>query len=308
MKTVALLYGGTSSEREVSIKSGNNVAAALERAGCTVKKIDTAPIDSQQLLANLQDCDVVFPVLHGAGGEDGEPQAWLEEHGFAYIGSDAASSAVCFDKARYRDTVSQFGIVTAAGELVDKDAFWSSALISKPFVLKPNKGGSSVDTIIVRDLGLIDATAIDALFRKYKHMLLEELVIGTEITVGVLDHTALPVVEIIPPRDGEFDYENKYNGKSQELCPPKNVSTEMQKRAQTLALKIHRQLRLRDMSRTDMIIREKDTALFVLETNTIPGMTEESLLPKAAKEAGIDMEQLVRTLVDNALARPRAQG
>ncbi|HSH18699.1 MAG TPA: D-alanine--D-alanine ligase [Candidatus Saccharimonadales bacterium] len=303
MITVALLSGGSSSEREVSLRSGQAVQTALETAGYTVRAVDPAPLHSEELLAALEGCDVVFPVLHGAGGEDGVPQAWLQEHGFAFIGADEASSAVCFDKARYKQAVEQFGIPLAPGELVNLETFQQAELAGKPYVLKPNDGGSSVDTFIVRDPAGADMDAITQAFKKYGVLLLEELIEGTEITVAVLDDAALPVIEIIPPEDGEFDYENKYNGKSQELCPPEHVDTTLQKQAQTIALKIHRQLRLRDMSRTDMMIRASDNTLFVLETNTIPGMTDQSLLPKAAAEAGIDMPALVSRLVEVALAR-----
>lgn len=305
MTTVAILYGGISSEREISIRSAKAVAGALESAGYTIKQIDTAPLNSQQLLAALEGVDVVFPALHGAGGEDGKPQQWLEERKFAYVGSDAASSAVCFDKTRYKKTVAQFGVMTAAGTLVTAQTFWESPIIQRPFVLKPNSGGSSVDTVIVRDAQAIDEDAVRSILETYDTMLLEELIEGIEITVGIVGDTALPVIEIIPPDNGEFDYENKYNGKSQELCPPEHISADIQKRAQTIALKIHRQLRLRDMSRTDMIVRSGDNALVVLETNTIPGLTNESLLPKAARTAGMDMASLVTSLVEAAHARDR---
>lgn len=306
MTIVALLFGGTSDEREISIRSADNVRSALESAGYKVVKIDTAPLDDEQFLAALQGCDVVFPVLHGVGGEDGEPQQWLDKHGYSYVGSDAASSAVCFDKSRFKQAVSQFGIVVAAGGVVNATEFWDAELITRPFVLKPHKGGSSVDTFIVRDPKKIDADSINAAFTKYEKMLLEELIEGIEITAGIINDMALPVVEIIPPENGEFDYENKYNGKTQELCPPQHVADSLQKQAQTLALKIHRQLRLRDMSRTDMIIRSDDNALYVLETNTIPGMSQQSLLPKAAAESGLDMPELMKLLVEAALTRRSA--
>lgn len=307
MITVALLFGGSSSEREISIKSAQSVGTALENAGYSVHKIDTAPLKSDQLLQELKNCDVVFPILHGAGGEDGKPQAWLESHGFAYIGSDSSSSEICFNKARYKNAVSRFGIVTPQGGLVNRESFITSDLITRPFVLKPNDGGSSVDTFIAREPGNFDSNAINKALDHYGEMLLEELIIGTELTVGILNESTLPVIEIIPPSDEEFDYENKYNGKTQELCPPEDIAEDIQKTAQTIALKIHRQLRLRDMSRTDMMLRSSDNALIILETNTIPGMTDQSLLPKAAAASGVDMVQLVRALVDSAIARTSSQ-
>jgi D-alanine-D-alanine ligase len=136
-------------------------------------------------------------------------------------------------------------------------------------------------------------------------MLLEQLVEGVEIAVPVLDNHALPVIEIIPPSGGEFDYENKYNGASQELCPPQHVTQSVQHRAQQLAEKIHSLCGCRDYSRTDMIVRP-DGSLTVLETNTIPGMTEQSLFPKAAAVAGLSMAELCTQLVELALSRRTA--
>lgn len=312
-ETIAVLYGGVSSEREVSLRSGKCIGAALEQAGYTVRMLDTGPMPEAELLEKLRDCAVVFPVLHGADGEDGSVQSWLEGHGFKYIGADAATSALCLDKIRYKEAVLQYGIRLPEGKLVDFETFKQSPLINRPYVLKPFDGGSSVDTFIARDPQTVDTQAVRAAFEKYHQMLVEELIEGVEITVGVLDDkllhdgkidsTALPVIEIIPPADGEFDYENKYNGKSQELCPPQHVEAEVQKQAQETARHIHRALKVRDISRTDMIVHTGDNTLYVLETNTMPGMTDQSLYPKAAAVAGYSMAQLVDKLVQNALRR-----
>jgi D-alanine-D-alanine ligase len=300
---IAVLYGGTSSEREVALRSGEAVATALENSGYQVRLIDTGPISEEDLLDSLKGCSVVFPVLHGAGGEDGSVQHWLDNHGYKYVGTKAVVSELCFDKAGFKQAIEKLGIRTPRGGLVDLEAFKQSPLISQPYVLKPFDGGSSVDTFIVRSPESVDTHSIQAAFEKYHEMLLEELIEGVELTVGVLGDQALPVIEIIPPSDGEFDYENKYNGKSQELCPPQHVDQNIQKQAQEIAVHIHRSLGLRDMSRTDIIIRRSDNVLFTLETNTIPGMTDQSLLPKAAAVAGYSMPELCDTLVRRALQR-----
>ncbi len=133
-------------------------------------------------------------------------------------------------------------------------------------------------------------------------MLIETLIAGQEITVGVLIEQALPVIEIVPPANGEFDYTNKYNGATQELCPPRSIDRDIQQRAQHLALQIHKLTGGRDMSRTDMMVAS-DGSLHVLETNTVPGLTDQSLFPKAADIAGYDMPHLVRLLVETALKR-----
>jgi D-alanine-D-alanine ligase len=179
------------------------------------------------------------------------------------------------------------------------DIVWNSEITKQPFVLKPIDGGSSIDTFIIRDVTTMNRQQLSEAFERNKTMLLEQLMPGVEITVGVLQNRVLPVVEIIPPHNGEFDYTNKYNGKSQELCPPRNVRLLQQRQAQQLALRIHELSNCRDFSRTDMIVSE--SSITVLETNTLPGMTAESLYPLAVRQAGLDMRALVRTLIDSAL-------
>lgn len=299
MKHVIVLAGGTSSEREVSLRSGAAVAAALQTAGYNVTQLDPAEglADKVDILAAA---DMVFPVLHGTGGEDGTIQQFLEEHGIRFVGSDSRASALCFDKWRYTQLLQDKDIMMPATELVDATAFLASPLTAQPFVLKPNDGGSSIDTFIIRDAHNYNQAMLSDALTRHNTMLLQELITGTEITIGVLGDTPLPVVEIIPPQNGEFDYENKYNGATQELCPPLHVSNDLQAKAQALALRIHTLTGCKSMSRTDMIIA-KDQTLYVLETNTIPGMTDQSLYPKAARTAGIPMSELVDRLVRSAL-------
>lgn len=188
------------------------------------------------------------------------------------------------------------GLSVAASAEVSFEDFKSSPLKDKPFVLKPIDGGSSLDIVIVRDITTLPEAQIETVFTKYNTLLLERLIEGAEITVGVLGAEALPVVEIIPPADGEFDYENKYNGATQELCPPQHVSASAQAAAKKLAVEIHNLTGCRHYSRTDMIV-QKDDRLIVLETNTLPGMTDQSLFPRAAAAAGYTMSELTDKLV-----------
>jgi D-alanine-D-alanine ligase len=298
---VIVLCGGDSPEREVSLRSGAEVARALAENGYQVAVFDPAA-QGGDYEWHLKHADVVFPVLHGVGGEDGSIQQWLEDRNIRYIGSDAASSRVCFDKWSAKQLYQANGIPTPGGEVVNSDTFWNSPHTQSPFVLKPLDGGSSIDTFIIRDISTFEHKPIDEAFSRHPNMLLEELIDGEEITCGILLNEALPVIEIIPPSDGEFDYDNKYNGKTLELCPPQSISREVQKQAQDLAIRVHQVLKVRDISRTDMIVAE-DNSLWVLETNTIPGLTAQSLIPKAAAAAGYGMNDLVRVLVEEALKR-----
>lgn len=297
MTRVLVLSGGDSDEREVSLRSGNAVAAALQTAGYDVLSAEARDVES-----SLTGVDVVFPALHGKGGEDGQIQRLLEDRNVVYVGSDSAVSELCFDKWRWRSLVGQHSVPLASGALVTIDDIHDQPLIKQPFVLKPFDGGSSIDTFIVRDPPDADWQQIELSFTRHPKMLIEALAPGIEITIGVLGETVLPVIEIVPPESGEFDYENKYNGATRELCPPENIDYHVQQAAQELAVKIHKLCGCRDMSRTDMIVAD-DNSLTVLETNTIPGLTEQSLLPKAAAAAGLSMSELCDQLVKLALKR-----
>jgi D-alanine-D-alanine ligase len=297
MTNVLVLSGGISSEREVSFRSGAAVAKALQSKGYQVTMYD--PQDGTD---HLPAADVAFPALHGLGGEDGTIQISLEAAGIPYVGSNPASSALCFDKWAYKQKLREAGLPTAEATLVTKGSIWKSHLTSKPFVLKPVTGGSSIDTFIVRDVASADKTAIEDSLERHNEMLLEELIEGIEITVGVLGDQAQPAVEIIPPESGEFDYENKYNGKTQEICPPTHISPSAHKQAQQFAEQAHQLMHCQDLSRTDMIVGPNDH-IIILETNTLPGMTDQSLFPKAAAAGGTPMAELVDKLVQAALAR-----
>jgi len=297
---VLLLAGGDSNEREVSIRSGNAVEAALKRAGYGVMRADPAE-PGFSLEDAVNDIDVVFFVLHGAGGEDGRLQAKLEQMSVPFVACSSQSSELCWNKWRYKQFLLKHNLPASRGVLVSKDDL-THDLFKQPFVLKPIKGGSSIDVVIARTVSPELMDECTSLLQKYNQMLLEELIEGVEITVGVVCEKPLCVVEIIPPANQEFNYENKYNGASQELTPAPDVEAAKQEEAQDLALNIHNLTGCRGMSRTDMMI-DKSGKIYVLETNTIPGLTDQSLLPKAAKATGISMESLVDQLIKNAKSR-----
>lgn len=298
---VLVLAGGNSPEHTVSERSGASVAVALKRAGYEVSIEDPAG-GLHKLLPALKSVDIVFPALHGAGGEDGKLQRFLEQLEIKFVGSGSEASELCFDKAVYDQLLIKKGILTPRTELVTFEEYGSTTLAREPFVLKPNDGGSSIDTIIVRDVRQQDKAAIEQAFGLHHRLLLQELISGIEITVAVLGTKSLPVIEIVPPDDQDFDYENKYNGATREICPPEHVSELQQVDAQKLAERIHELCGCLDMSRTDIIIG-KGNKLYTLETNTIPGLTDQSLLPKAAAADEIDMQELCDRLVKTALAR-----
>jgi len=296
-KRALVLGGGSSSERAVSLRSAAHVTAALKKAGYIVTTADPAEAGFD-LRDAAHKVDVVIPMIHGKGGEDGVCQQSLEAMGKPFLGSGSAACALTFNKACYRNFMTAHRVQVAAGEIVSRQSFNKSKLRQASYVLKPIDGGSSVDTVIVRDLNREPSDKyFSELFARHEQMLLEQLVIGQEITVGVLGDKALPVILIIPPETGEFDYENKYNGATQEVVNPPQISLQTQQQAQELALKIYQLTGCRHLSRTDMIVTPKGE-LYVLETNTLPGMTAESLFPKAAAAAGYTMPKLVQCFMD----------
>jgi len=291
-----ILGGGISPEKDVSNRSSTAVLQALEQLGHSTTLLDPATVSIQEIIDAGRAADGVFPILHGVGGEDGSIQAHLEQAGIPYFGPSAESCRTTFDKADFKRILEQHSIPTPRWNVVSAEQFATEPLAQQPFVLKPITGGSSIDTFIIRALPYDQTYLLEALNR-YGSMLIEEFIEGTEITVGILESTALPVVEIIPPVDQEFDYENKYNGATRELCPPENVSQELQEKAKALALATHEVTHCRHLSRTDMLING-DGELFVIDTNTIPGLTDQSLYPKAGAAAGYDWLALVQKFAD----------
>jgi len=297
---ILVLGGGRSYEREVSLRSAANVTEALRAGGYEVMDADPGAVDFD-MAALAADCDAIFPILHGAGGEDGTLQLQLESLNKPFLGSGAKACALTFDKERYRTFMAEHDVRVPRGEVVDVRGFRTSELRRNPYVLKPVDGGSSVDTLILHDLAREpDDTYFDRLFSRHPQMLLEQLIVGQELTVGVLGDEALPIILIVPPTGEEFDYENKYNGRTQEIVDPEQVPEAVKKRAQELALQLHRLTGCRHLSRSDFIVTPEGE-LYVLETNTIPGMTAQSLFPKMAAKAGVDMVALAKRFVTMAL-------
>ncbi len=292
---VLILGGGDSPEREVSLRSAGSVAAAAKTDGLEVLEID--PLYDLEKLDQVTKDTLVFPILHGKNGEDGVIQKILEDKGFAYLGSQSQVSTECIDKWTTRQKLSAANIPIPAGVLVTKDNYRQQELSKHPHVLKVVNGGSSIGTLIIHDPAKITDQQLDEIFNMDARVVLEQLIEGTEVTVPILDQSALPVIEIVPPADEEFDYENKYNGRTQELCPPKNVSDKLQTTIQSLAEKVHKTMNARHLSRVDIMI-DRTGNLYVLEINTIPGLTDQSLYPKSADAAGISMPQLIKEFVN----------
>ena len=295
--TIAVLLGGPSAEREVSLRSGAAMAKVLRSLGHVVHEVDPPP-GALELPGGT---DVAVLALHGTYGEDGTVQAELEQLGVPYTGCGVAASLFAFDKVVTKRRCIAAGVPTADFVVFNSVTEWPEGWLP-PVVLKPTRQGSSVG------LQFVDATAdfpraLAESLRFGGEVVMEKRIIGRETTVGILDGQALPVVEV-RPKQGAYDYANKYTaGRTEYLCPaPFDAATTA--RIQEAALGAFRSIGGRDYGRVDVMVRD-DGSPVVLEVNTLPGMTETSLLPKAAAAAGIGFAQLCQRMVDLALRTGR---
>jgi D-alanine-D-alanine ligase len=302
---IGVLMGGTSSEREVSLRSGAAVSAALRSLGHAVVDIDLRTETGAELDAHK--IDVAFIAMHGRFGEDGTLQRLLQERAIPFTGSGPAASRAAMDKVEAKRLFKQHGVDTPPHRVLARGD--SVALLEQcaralgyPVVMKPRAEGSSVGVTVHRDrTTLLDGAA--EVFRHDAIALMEKFIGGRELTVGILDGEALPIVEM-RPKDGFFSYDAKYKrGDTQYLVDPP-MSDLDKRRVQRAALEAHKSLGCEGVSRVDVILTPL-CSVHVLEVNTIPGMTERSLLPKAAAAAGLPFPNLCYRLVELALRRRR---
>lgn len=305
---VALLAGGKSGERAVSLSSGKSVEQALKTAGFQVVALDPADKDDLKTLVT-ESFDVAFLALHGKGGEDGTIQGFLETVGIPYTGSGVWSSATAVNKITSKFFYREAHIPTPQSMRIFSPHTSSEDIISQvglPCVVKAATEGSALGVYICNSEQDV-TNAVEKVFTVDSSAFVETFIKGSEFTVGVLgtdNPEALPVIKIIPVHEF-YDYESKYaEGGSQHICPAP-LSDEETKQAQDLALKAHRVLECQGVSRTDLI-QDENGKFWVLETNTLPGMTATSLLPDAAKVKGISFEQLCSTMIFEALDKNQA--
>ncbi|MCW5223170.1 D-alanine--D-alanine ligase [Verminephrobacter aporrectodeae subsp. tuberculatae] len=329
---VAVLFGGSSGERDVSIASGAQVVQALRARGHEVLAVDTCfgllpaneeqrylsakvgevPPTSDSLVAlrsgqdnvlgktELRGVDVVFLALHGGTGEDGTVQAALELAGMAYTGSGVLGSSVAMDKDMSKQLFVAAGIRTPAWLMAPVTADEAGQHLGFPVIVKPNRQGSTIGLSLVRDAQELDR-AIPLAREHDREVMLEQFIAGREITVGVLGSQALSVGEIVLEPGAVFHYEDKYQGSTREVFPA-NLPDSTQEMAQAVALRAHRLLKLDGYSRTDFRL-DAQGQLWCLEVNSLPGMTATSLLPQSAAASGIDVPELCERICALALQR-----
>lgn len=291
--------GGPGSEREVSIASGNAVLKALQSLG-----LDAVPVDVTSTEINLPEgTGLCFNVIHGTFGEDGQLQKILDEKRVPYTGARAESSRIAFDKNLAKQAFLKAGVPTPKSEIIDCTNGLVLPSFPAPFVVKPPCEGSSVGIEIVKTQEQAEA-AIAKASTHSKDLLIEEYISGVELTVPVIDGVAYPIVHIIPP-EGVYDMATKYpwlSGKttgSEYICPA-DLDLETTMAIQAAAVAAHKSLNLEVYSRVDIML-DSENRPYVLEANTIPGMTETSLLPKSATAGGLPFPELCRKIAELSL-------
>jgi D-alanine-D-alanine ligase len=294
---IGVLLGGCSSEREVSIKSGNAVYEALASLGLDVVKVDV--LDSHSLISGLRsfEIDIAFITLHGKFGEDGVVQSLLCENGIPYTGSGPESSRLALDKAAAKKIFKQHNIPTP-DYIVIENKITEDILnkIKLPAVVKPCNEGSSIGMSIADAYSDI-MPAMEKAFAYDDKVIVEDYIQGEEIAVGILKEAPLPVIQI-KPKERFYDYNSKYTEGGSSYIVPAALPEDIVSSAQSLGVSAHRALGCSTFSRVDMIVSKKDNSIAVLEVNTIPGFTKTSLLPKAAKAAGIDFPEMCLAMLE----------
>jgi len=296
---IVVLMGGPGSERDVSLATARGVSKTLRTLGAEVVEMDVR--DEKFTLP--ADVDLAFLTIHGTFGEDGQLQRILEQRGVAYTGDGAKESEIAFDKIRSKEKFREHGVTPPPWQVV---TLGQRPTIPIPLVIKPSRQGSTVGVYIVKNAREIDTAMAEA--AKYdEKLLVEKFISGRELTIGILGDQVLPILEIIP-KGGFYDFTNKYpflnpqaGGAAEHVCPAK-IDPEKTRQIQELALRAYRALGLQVYSRVDVLLPD-DGAATVLEVNTIPGMTEASLLPETAAAAGIDYAGLCLRIIQLSRAR-----
>ena len=295
---IAILMGGTSTERDVSISTGKAVSKACKQLGYTVEEV-VLDDSIETLQSRFETIDVVFNAMHGGEGENGEIQRWFDEENILYTGTGAEASSLCMDKHLSKKIVNKNGWDTPSWHLIHPGQEIPNEIIF-PLVVKPNDQGSTVGLSIVHKKDEIKS-AIDHACVFSHNILLETFIPGREITVAVVGENVYPIVEIIPSHD-LYDYECKYtSGMSRYECPAK-LPKELTKQIQQEAMDIYKTLGCTDYGRVDFRL-DPDNRYWFLELNTLPGMTDTSLVPKAFNAVGGTFPELIKIIIQEALNR-----
>lgn len=293
---VLIITGGTSSERKISLISAESVKRGLEAKNHTAELFDLKK-GKKQLKNLVRNFDVIFPVIHGEEGEGGQLQKFLSTLGKPFVGGNPKGFREGWFKIPFKEFCDKNNIPTSPWKKIQNQN--DIIKFGFPCVLKSSNGGSSREVVILKTAKDLKNPLCKKLLNSEFSLFVEQFLPGVEITVGILNNQPLPVIEIVPPEGKWFDYKNKYSGETREIPHAPSLDEETKKLAQKIALEIHQTLHLGQYSRIDFIVMDKKPS--VLEVNTIPGLTSQSLFPKAAQAIGMSFPKLMDQLIQMAL-------
>ena len=304
-QNIAVLFGGVSSEREVSIKSAMEVVPVISDE-YEVDLVELNHLNFSSFISEIKENALVFNALHGGEGENGQIQSFLSQYGFRYTGSESMASMVAMNKHFTKIIATENSIrtpnwlsVNLSNSEESKILSYKSKKFTYPVVVKPNFQGSTLGLSIIRDKsGMNEAIKLASTYSN--NIIIEEFIDGRELTVGILGGEALEVVEIIP-KSGFYDYQSKYTkGATEYICPAK-IDSALSNSIKRNALKIYKAIGCRHYARVDFLLKNEDSTPYMLEINTLPGLSETSLLPISASSRGIGFRELVNAIIDFAL-------
>jgi D-alanine-D-alanine ligase len=299
-KKVGVLLGGMSSEREISLRSGKAIAEGLRKKGYEVAEIDVDSNLPEKL--KKEKIEVAFIALHGKYGEDGAVQGLLEIMKIPYTGSGILASSIAMDKILTKRILQERGFLSPLFAFFDAEKeklenFVTSLALNYPVIVKPSREVSTIGIIRVQEVGQLEAALKEA-SRYDSRVLVEEFISGIEVTAGVVNGEALPLIEVVP-KSGFYDFQSKYTKGATEYILPARLPEGLSREIQESTVEIYHELGCEGCARADFIVDSQER-FFFLEINTIPGMTETSLIPKAAAHAGLSFENLVEKLLDSS--------
>ena len=295
MKKIAVIFGGESEEKKVSTHTGLSVVEAM-KGYFRVVPINLGN-DYFKLHHKLFDVDLVFNALHGGYGENGEIQKYFEKYNIKYTGSDSKSSKICMDKNKTKLIAKKINIPVLDWDIIEPKTKYDFNKWNIPFIIKPNDGGSTIGLELISEKTMI-SDALKNSFNVSKKLMIEKYFKGKEISVPIIDGNILPAIEI-KSSNLLYDYESKYESDKTEYIIPADIDSKLLRKISNDSLKIYKKIRCRHYARIDFLV--KDNKYYMLEINTLPGLTSTSLLPKSANYIGLDYRNLIKKIVELAL-------
>jgi len=291
MKKVAVLFGGNSDEKEVSLHTGLAVIEAIKK-DYEIVSINMGD-EYSDLYKKLIDVDVVFIALHGGYGEDGRLQKYLDKHSIQYTGSGSLASSIAMDKNKTKIIAKKHNVPVIEWEMINKNSNSINTKLEYPLIIKPNDGGSTIGIYYVENINKLKSSVSSA-FSYSDNLMIEKYIKGREISVPILDNQILPLIEILPS-GFIYDYDSKYKANGSKYIVPAKINDKLVRLISEAALSVYRAIGCRHYARVDFLLDNNE--YFLLEINTLPGLTSTSLIPKSANHVGLSYRKLVKSII-----------